>query len=194
MTMDGDTIASTLYLSLLALAFTAMYLVNHRQSLGKTLQALVTWGLIFLGAIAVYGLWDRIDSGLSQQATLDGGDTIVVRRQGDSHFHVTLKIDNTDVDFMVDTGATDLVLSKRDAARIGIDMDDLRFLGSAQTANGTVPLARVVLDTVVFEHQTDRNVAAVVNAGEMTGSLLGMSYLSRFGRLEIQGDRLLLTR
>ena len=37
------------------------------------------------------------------------------------------------------------------------------------------------------------DVAAVVNGGELRQSLLGMSYLSRY-RLEIDGDRLLLSR
>ena len=41
---------------------------------------------------------------------------------------------------------------------------------------------------------TDRDVPAVVNAGEMEQSLLGMTYLQRWGSIEISGGQLTLTR
>jgi len=40
----------------------------------------------------------------------------------------------------------------------------------------------------------DKNVVAYVNDGEMNGSLLGMSYLSLYSKLEIKGDKMILTR
>jgi aspartyl protease family protein len=40
----------------------------------------------------------------------------------------------------------------------------------------------------------DRDVRAFVNEGEMTKSLLGMEYLNRFARLEINNGRLILER
>jgi aspartyl protease family protein len=41
---------------------------------------------------------------------------------------------------------------------------------------------------------TDRDVSAVVNEGEMSQSLMGMGYLQRWGRIEIAGGELILTR
>ena len=41
---------------------------------------------------------------------------------------------------------------------------------------------------------TDARVSASVNDGEMKGSLLGMSYLQRFAKIEISGGRMVLTR
>ena len=98
------------------------------------------------------------------------------------------------MDFIVDTGATQVVLSQRDAKRIGLDPDGLRYSGMARTANGTVRTAPVTLDRVGLEGMIDRNVSAVVNEGAMDGSLLGMSYLRRFGRIEIAGNQLVLER
>jgi len=57
-----------------------------------------------------------------------------------------------------------------------------------------VPIARVTLDTVGLGDVIDRQVGASVNGGEMQGSLLGMSYLGRFGRIVITGNRLILER
>jgi aspartyl protease family protein len=103
-------------------------------------------------------------------------------------------VNGTPVDFVVDTGATDMVLSREDAARIGLDPGDLAYTGIASTANGQVRTARVRLDEVSLGGITDRGVTASVNAGEMSGSLLGMSYLHRFERIEIANGRLILER
>ena len=50
------------------------------------------------------------------------------------------------------------------------------------------------LDEVSFGGVVDTRVPAVVNAGEMTQSLLGMSYLGEFGRIEIENGVLRLIR
>ena len=98
------------------------------------------------------------------------------------------------VDFVVDTGATDIVLTRADAARVGIDPATLRYDGRASTANGIVRSARVRLDSFRLGGVLDRDVTAVVNEGEMETSLLGMRYLQRFERLEIADNRLVLER
>jgi aspartyl protease family protein len=94
---------------------------------------------------------------------------------------------------MVDTGASNVVLSRTDARRLGIDPDSLAFVGAAQTANGTVRTALVRLPEVSLGPWQDRNVAAYVNDGNMDLSLLGMDYLGLF-RLEIADDRMILRR
>ena len=50
------------------------------------------------------------------------------------------------------------------------------------------------LDEVRLGPLVDRNVRAVVNDGDLFGSLLGMGYLDRFRSIEIRGDELILTR
>ena len=95
---------------------------------------------------------------------------------------------------MVDTGATEMVLNIDDARRAGIDVDNLAYLGRANTANGVVRTASVQLETVELGSVLDRNFPASVNGGQMDGSLLGMTYLSRFDTLEIKDRELVLTR
>jgi aspartyl protease family protein len=96
--------------------------------------------------------------------------------------------------FTVDTGATDMVLSHADAQKAGVDLESLAYLGSAGTANGLVRTARVMLNEVALENIVDRDVRAVVTDGDLSSSLLGMTYLQRFSRIEIAGDELILTR
>jgi aspartyl protease family protein len=64
----------------------------------------------------------------------------------------------------------------------------------AQTANGTVRMAPVRLDTVTVGDVSARNIQAVVNGGELRQSLLGMRYLNLFSSIEIKQDRMILTR
>jgi aspartyl protease family protein len=103
-----------------------------------------------------------------------------------------MQLNGAPIDFVVDTGATEMVLSLEDARRAGLDPDRLAFVGSARTANGTVSTAWTTIDEVAIGPVTFENVRVAVNAGDMRGSLLGMSFLDRFDRVEIQGDRLRL--
>ena len=77
------------------------------------------------------------------------------------------------------------MLSRRDAERAGIDVDALTFAGRAMTANGAVATARVRLGRVAFGDLVETGVPASVTAGALDFSLLGMSYLDRFERIEI---------
>lgn len=192
--MNGDQIAQMAYLGLLGAAIAGIYLVSHRENLGKTLQQAAIWVLIFLGVIAGAGLWSDIQRNISPHQSVIADDRIEVPQSIDGHYHLVLEINGTPVDFVVDTGATEMVLSQEDAARIGLDVDGLNYLGQALTANGVVRTAPVRLETVALGPIVDTNVRAVVNEGALFGSLLGMGYLDRFERIEIAGDRLILTR
>lgn len=192
--MNGDQIASLAYLGLLGAVVAGWFFVSNRDSLGRTAQMAAVWGFIFLGVIAAYGLWSDISRQIAPRQSIMADGGIEVPRGPDGHYHLTLRINGTPVDFIVDTGATQLVLSRRDAQRVGIDPDGLAYMGNAQTANGVVRTAPVRLDRVELGGVIDTDLRAVVNEGEMDGSLLGMGYLGLFERIEIANDRLLLTR
>lgn len=184
-----------IYLVVLGTALIVMFIVNNRQGIGATLRQMVTWGLIFLAVLAGYGLWEDVKrTVMPTQTVIASENRIVVPRSADGHFYLTLDINDRPVRFMVDTGASDLVLSRDDAIKAGLDPDDLSFFGRARTANGEVRTAPVTLETVALGPYVDRNVAASVNDGAMAGSLLGMRYLDRWSRMEMGGGELILTR
>ena len=192
--MSTDDIARLAYLILLGLAVAGWFFAQNRESMGKTAQQAAVWGLIFVGAIAGYGLWNDIQNDISPRQSVHSGNTVEIPRGFDGHYALTLTINGTPVQFLVDTGASQMVLSLRDAERVGIETETLAFLGRAQTANGIVRTAPVTLDEVAVGPIIDRGVRAVVNEGEIEGSLLGMTYLNLYDRIEIQGDRMVLTR
>lgn len=158
------------------------------------LRNAMIWGLIFLGVTGVVSNWDAISRDFAPQQTTFTDTRVQVPIGADNHFRLTLQINGVDVDFLVDTGASQVVLTQADAARVGLDPDTLPYTGTAMTANGEVATAPVRLDTVQLGDITDTWVRASVNSGEMDLSLLGMSYLNRFESIEIRPDRLILNR
>lgn len=184
-----------IYLVLLLAVVGSWVFVQNRQGLGKTVQQLAIWAFIFLGVIAGYGLWDDIRSTVQpRQSVVSGTGQIEVPRSSDGHYYLTLDVNTVPITFLVDTGATAVVLNAKDARRAGIDPDNLAYLGRANTANGEVRTAQVWLDSVSLGSSTNTNFRAWVNQGELDQSLLGMSYLQRWSSIEIRRGSLVLTR
>ncbi|MGB3243730.1 MAG: TIGR02281 family clan AA aspartic protease [Sulfitobacter sp.] len=184
-----------IYLLVLLAMVAGWFFMQSREGLSKTLQQAAIWGMIFVGGAAAVGLWQDItyQSGRGQIA-VNGAGQIVVPRNMDGHYYLSAQVNGANVRFVVDTGATDLVLTQADAARAGLNPAELNYMGRANTANGEVRTAFVRLDEVQLGSTVDRDVTAVVNQGQMDHSLLGMGYLHRWGRIEITQGELILTR
>lgn len=190
---NPDDRARLFYLIVLGLGIASVFLIGPRQRLSKSVRDFAIWVLIFVMVIIGYGFRDTLRATLmpSSLVQVEGGATRLVRGS-DGHFHATLLVNDQPVTFIVDTGASDIVLSARDAVRAGIDPDGLRFTGRARTANGLVATAPVRIGILRFGDRVDTDVRASVSAGSLDLSLLGMAYLDRFARIEISGDRMLL--
>jgi len=190
----SDISPNLIYLVLLLAALAGYVFTAFRRHPARSLQQLMVWALIVLGLVAVFGMWGDIrKSFVPQQAVMTDG-RIEAPLGPDGHYYLTAAVNGVPVRFVVDTGATDIVLTRRDAERAGIDTAGLAFIGSANTANGTVATAPVRIETMELGPIHDRNLRAVVNRGEMDSSLMGMSYLTRFAKVEFDRDRLVLTR
>lgn len=191
--MDADTIAQLIYLGLLLAALGGWVLVEYRKRMGAALRTALAWGMIFLGVMAGYGLWNDISRNITASQIVSTGGDIEIPRSPDGHYYVTLDINGEGVRFLADTGATNMVLSTTDARRLGIEPESLVYLGEAMTANGVVRTARVSLPQVTLGPFTDTDFPAYVNKAEMEGSLLGMDYLGQY-HVEIAGNRMVLRR
>ena len=191
--MDGDIFARVAYLGIILVALLGWVLVEYRGRLGFAARSAMAWGMIFVGVAAGYGLWGDIRGQVMPVQTVTDGGTIEVPRAEDGHYYLTLKIDGIEVGFLADTGATNVVLSEKDARRLGIDPEGLAYLGRAETANGTVMTADVSIRNVELGPFFDARITASVTKGAMEGSLLGMDYLGLF-RIEIDRDKMILRR
>jgi aspartyl protease family protein len=117
--------------------------------------------------------------------------TIAPDRQG--HFRVEARIEGRQLAFMVDTGASVIALTARDAARLNLRPLRSDYTATVKTANGTIKAAPVRLAAVDVGGLIVRDVAALVLPDEaLSENLLGLSYLSRLRRFEYAGGRLVL--
>lgn len=183
------------YLVLLAVAVLFWFVTNHRQSFRKTVQQGMAWALIFIGIIAAYGMWGDIRSTVMPQASVfSEAGRVVIPRSPDGHYRLKLAVNGVPIDFVVDTGASNIVLSQKDAASAGLEPENLPYFGRALTANGEVKTAPVILGEIRLGDMVDTRVRAQVNGGELDQSLLGMSYLDRWQEITIRDGKLVLQR
>jgi aspartyl protease family protein len=115
-------------------------------------------------------------------------------RSGDmGHYRVNARINRSDIEVMVDTGASVVALSYEDAQRANLHPNTLNFDIPVSTANGIVKAARVKLDRVEIDTVRVENVdAMVLPAGALNGTLLGMSFLSKLDSFKSENGVLTL--
>lgn len=183
--------------SLIVLLFGGIALYWSRGTVGRMLKNLGLWLFFILGASFFYlyqsDFSDRFMAAIDPTHQIDSeDDVIIVRRADDGHFWVKVWINDIPVRMMVDTGATNVVLSPRDAKAAGIDLDDLNFNRSAQTANGTVAYARFRADKINIGNSVFYDQVVTVNSADMANSLLGNRILNQFSSLEIRKNILYL--
>ena len=196
--MAGQDYARLTYLGILIAVLVGSVLITRRGALGKMAKQAGIWLFIFVTVIAAMGMWQDIRTthppGANADSTQVKGDKIVLSKQSDGHYYLNLTVNDQTLTFMVDTGASQIVLSQKDAAKLGFKRDQLSYWLQAQTANGTVQMAPVRLEKITLGDFSDQNIQAVVNSGELRKSLLGMSYLNLFSSIEIKQNRMILTR
>lgn len=175
-------------------------LVNRRLRLRQAVRDTAIWAAIIAGLVAVYGFRDELkfvgqrvlgELEPHQAQTTDRGD-LIFRRGRDGHFQVDARVNGQPVRFMVDTGASDIVLSPQDAKRVGINPDRLTFNQRYQTANGTVWGASTTIGSIMVGPIRFHNIGASVNGAPMDQSLLGLAFLDRLSGYEVSGDTLIL--
>jgi len=191
--MSGDQIASLLYMLMLGVAVVGWFVAQNRASLGKVLQQALIWVFIFLGAIAGVGLWQDISNTVVPRQSIQSNGALVLPADEAGHFNLTAVLNGAPVAFLVDTGATDVVLSQADAKRAGLAPETLDHFGRAFTANGVAATAQATIDEFELGAAKLRNVRVSVNKGDLNQSLLGMNLLNQFSKVEISDGEMRLT-
>ncbi len=164
---------------------------QFRRQLGSTVRMAVTWAVIFIAVIAAYGLWQDFGRTLLFQAAVNENSSAVsLRRQHDGHFYADLMVNGAKTRFLIDTGATGVILGAEDAAAAGIDPSTLNYSGQAETANGIIQTARVTIDELRLGDFIDFGFPASVTRSDIPVSLLGQTYLSQFANISINFDTL----
>jgi aspartyl protease family protein len=110
-------------------------------------------------------------------------------RQPDGHFYAEAQVNGAPVRFLIDTGASFVALTREDAQRAGIQFGDARAMVNG--VGGPIEVTPVTIDRIAIGALTATKVEAAV-ADDLGISLLGQSFLSQVGTVEIHGDRMVL--
>lgn len=130
---------------------------------------------------------------LAANDTEPGERAVRLRMQPNGSFMARGAVNSINTRFIVDTGATTVVLKATDAGMIGIDVDNLSFSVPVETANGTTFTAPVRLKSVAIGPIELTDVEALVaKPGNLKENLLGMSFLKRLRSYEVSGNFLTL--
>lgn len=202
LSVGGDDAGRLIYL-LVLLGVMTFWWGASRWSWGEVardFKYLLYWGAILLGLVAVYGLRDdfaRVWQGMLAElnparAVATGEREVMLAAGADGHFRVETEVNGVTVKMIIDTGASDVALTRADARAIGVDVDALTFDRPVETAKGTAMVAPVLLERVRIGGIEVRNVEASVGDAGLTMSLLGMSFLKRLSAVEITPTRLTL--
>ena len=188
--------------SVLLLFFLISGIIFRREiALSQALKYLALWALIAFIGVGLYAYRYQFSDFKERMLEAISPTTVRVNEKGelvinlssDGHFYIDIKINNVPMRFMIDTGASDIVIDKMQAEKIGINLQNLVFNKRYETANGKSYGAGVVLEEVQVGNAKFVNIRASVNSAELGMPLLGMSFLRQFKKYEFYQDRLVLT-
>lgn len=105
-------------------------------------------------------------------------------------YEVTIRINGQELDFVFDTGASDIAISELEYKLLlkkrRIKESDIKEKVKYKDASGNMSEAtKIILRKVELGNKVLNNVEALVVANSRAPLLLGQSALSRFGKLEI---------
>ena len=203
--IENDRFANLIFFGAWAAVLGAAIL-PRKGEFKRVTSNLLTWLAIILVLMTAhvyrYELQDigsRLSGGILPGSpistqTVDGRNQIMVVRSNSGHYEVNGSVNGNSVRFLVDTGASSVVLSARDAKSVGIDVDNLRFSSPVSTANGMTQAAKIRVEEISIGTITRYNLSVMVSKpGDLKESLLGMNFIDTLWGFEIRGDRLTFT-
>ena len=120
------------------------------------------------------------------------GSAVTLPRERDGHFYADIDVDGQSYRMLVDTGASVVALTREDADGMGVHWDASQVGVVAQGASGPVYGVRAVIDRMALGGHEAGDVEAIVIPEGLAISLLGQSFLSTIGKVEIASDEMVL--
>ncbi|WP_306027693.1 TIGR02281 family clan AA aspartic protease [Stappia sp. MMSF_3263] len=166
------------------------------------LKWLAVWALLGLSLVTAYTYRSELDAVRQRvSGTLLPGTamtdartgTITVIRDRSRHYRINASVNGAAVGFLVDTGASVVTLTARDARAAGIDTAALSYTVPVSTANGISQVAAIRLESLEIDGLRLTDLRAFVAREEaLETSLFGLSALDRLSSWRVEGDRLIL--
>lgn len=117
---------------------------------------------------------------------------LVVERHENGQFLLPMVVKGKELLFLIDTGATHMVLSAAQARTLDIPFRDDGFNWAYQSGPHVGYAQSLHINSAQIGSLQVEGIDAAVVKGNLPYGLLGQSFLDNFKRLEIKGDQLLL--
>ena len=165
-----------------------------RDALIWTAIVAVLWvGYVFKDDAKELGL--RMVSSIAPSVPMASANgDLTISQSSDGSYYISGAVNGQPVTFLVDTGASDVVLTQEDARRAGIDVGALTYSRASSTANGIGRDSPVTVSSLEVSGVRLLEFPVVVNKAPMPNSLLGMSYLRRLKSFRFDHNRLILQK
>lgn len=202
--MDNNDFGRLVYLLPIAMMLSAGIWAS-RHAVSQAVRHLLIWLVIILALATAYlyrqdgmAVGNRLLAGLIPGrafvvTTSEGGQEVILHKLLNGHFQADVTINGQTVPMLIDTGASMIALTPRDAERVGLMPENLSYSMSVMTANGRARAASAELGSVsigpIIRHDVPTMVA---EQGKLDQSLLGMSFLGTLGSMQFQTDELKL--
>ncbi|MDX1294311.1 MAG: TIGR02281 family clan AA aspartic protease [Hyphomonas sp.] len=129
-----------------------------------------------------------------KRTSVNFADAAIINREEDGHYWTRAEVQGTAVKFMVDTGASTVALTYRDAQRIGLEPETLDYRWEIRTAGGITHGAAVTLDSIRIGQVEVEQVNAMILKDGLEQSLLGMTFLGELYSYEFKQSQLIIRR
>ena len=200
--MNEGTIIPLIVFALLLAWYIPAAVRNYRGKFGQALGQAAIWFaliMVFVGGYAfrpeLMVIKDRVFGVLLPGRAVDqGGGTIVINKSNeDDHFRINADVNAQSTIFILDTGASSVVLTHDTAHRLGLLASEENYSQTVSTANGLTQVAPIRIRELRIASIVLNDVkASVARDGELDENLLGMSFLSRLKGYAVESDQLTL--
>jgi aspartyl protease family protein len=150
--LDSTTFGyAALFLALLVYVAGGL-VTRYAGGASAMLRDIVTWLALGLGLVTLYAYRDDVmpiaarvvgellpGTAMTVEESSNGVAEVRIRRRLDGHFNATVDVNGKPISMIVDTGASSIVLTPRDARKVGIDTGTLSYAIPVLTANGHRP-------------------------------------------------------
>lgn len=170
------------------------------ESIRKNFKHAILWVVIFIFSFIIYTYQHSITQIFEDVAAtiapekyyINKDRKIIIKANINDQFIIKAKLNDSEVSFLVDTGATNISLTYSDALNIGIHPETLKYNIPVSTANGITYQARTTIKNLTLGGIVMTDVPALVAENGLDQSLLGVSFLKELKFYQFEKDKLTL--
>tara|TARA_Y100001954_G_scaffold183818_1_gene196177 strand:- start:9 stop:608 length:600 start_codon:yes stop_codon:yes gene_type:complete len=196
--MESLNFSYLIYLIIILIVLLGTFLLSNKKNLNKNIQNLAIWGLIFFALLVTYYLWNELKFSMEKERynyVIENDNSILINKSYDGHFYLPLSINNKEIIFLVDTGATKSLLSKSDYKLLKNNEINFTKEKIIETANGKIIALETTFDKVKLFNNILGDITFLVVRDDFEGpniSLLGLDLLDNKFNYQITNNYLKL--